>query len=542
MSEYMTGAQAAIAQLVAEEADYVFSIPGEHNLFLCDAVLDYPQLRLLTSRHEQGLAYMSNGYARVSHKIAVPIVISGPGVTNSLTALADAYQDSVPMVLIAAQAESDQIGKGAFHELKDQSGALASIVKWHTKVTRAEDIPNAIRQAFVQAFEGRPGPAAVEIPLDIQTEKAKADIYPSVRLSPLPADISEIREASHVLAHAAMPMIYAGRGAVISGCADELRELAESFSIPCFNTALAKGILPEDHPLNLSWGGCKYGLVREFVQKTDVVLVIGSSLDDSDAARFSLQFPEKLIQIDTTPENIGRYYPAHISLIGDAKQVLRQLLNELTQTGLTQQEKQNRSSVVSGIREHKAQGIKAKQSTLAWQFVSAIQRAISKETIVFGDPSWTNGWTVYFLERHLPNTFHCARNFCGLGFSFSAALGAKLAFPDREILALTGDGGFLFTNGELASAVQYKINTVTIIFNDQGYGSIKRRQLKALGRTIGADLPGPDFVKVAEAFGAAGLRAETPEQLCRVLKQAWEYKRPVIIEVPLDNSDPSLDV
>ncbi|MEK8021291.1 MAG: thiamine pyrophosphate-binding protein [Candidatus Parabeggiatoa sp.] len=537
MSEYMTGAQAAIAQLVAEWVTDILSIPGEHNLFLCDAVLDYPQLRLLTSRHEQGLAYMSNGYARVSHKIAVPIVISGPGVTNSLTALGDAYQDSVPMVLIATQAPLAQLGKGAFHEIKDQSGVLVSMVKWHTRVESVEEIPNAIRHAFIQAYTGRPGPTAIEIPLDIQSKKAQVDIYPSVRPSPLLADKAKVREASYLLAHATMPMIYVGRGAVISGCADELRKLVESFNIPCFNTALAKGILPEDHPLNLSWGGCKYGLIREMIQKADVVLVIGSSLDDSDATRFSLQFPKKLIQIDTNQENVGRYYPVHLDLMGDAKQVLTQLLSELNQY-----DKPDRSSTNNAIGEYKAQGIKEKQPTLAWQFISAIQKAISKETIVFGDPSWVNGWTVYFLDRHLPNTFHCPRNFCGLGFSFSAALGAKVAFPERQILSLIGDGGFLFSNAELATAVQYQLNIVTIIFNDQGYGSIKRRQEKGFGRTIGVDLPAPDFVKMAEAFGAIGVRAETPEQLYSLLKQAWEYKRPTIIEVPLDNSNPSLNV
>lgn len=537
MSEYLTGAQAAIAQLVAEQVDCVLSIPGEHNIFLCDAVWDYPQLRLITGRHEQGLVYMSNGYARVSHKIAVPIVISGPGVTNSLTALADAYQDSVPMVLIAAQAESAQVGKGAFHELKDQSGAIASIVKWHTKVTQVEEIPNAIRQAFVQAFAGRPGPTAVEIPLDIQTKTAQVDIYPSIRPSPLVADIVKIRTAANWLAHATMPMIYVGRGAVISGCADELRQLVELFHIPCFNTALAKGILPEDHALNLSWGGAKYGLITEFIQTTDVVLVIGSSLDHSDAGRFGLKFPQKLLQIDTTAENIGRNYPVSLELIGDAKQILKQLLTELVPY-----ENKKRLSTLDYISNYKQQALKAKQPTLAWQFMSAIQQAISKETIVFGDPSWVNGWSVYFLERYLPNTFTCTRNFCGLGFAFSGALGAKLAYPNHQILALIGDGGFLFTNGELATAVQYKINTVTIIFNDQGYGSIKRRQIKGFGRSIGVDLLSPDFVKMAEAFGAIGIRADTPEQLYYSLKKAWEPDRPTLIEVPLDNTDPRLDI
>jgi len=538
MSEHtMTGAQAAIAQLVAEGVTDILSIPGEHNLFLCDAVLDYPQLRLLTSRHEQGLAYMCNGYTRISHKIAVPIVISGPGVTNSLTALGDAYQDSVPMVLIAAQAPLAQLGKGAFHEIKDQSGVLASLVKWHTRAKSVEEIPEAIRHAFVQAYEGRPGPTAVEIPLDIQTQKAKVNIYPSAPPSVPSPDLSQIQKAAQLLKDADKPMVYVGRGAVISGCANELKTLVEWLNLPSFNTALAKGILPEDHPLNLSWGGCKYGLIREFLQQTDVVLVIGSSLDDSDATRFSLQFPAKLIQIDTHRENIGRYYPVHLGLIGDAKQVLTQLLNELTQ-----HDRQERLSMSNAIAHHKEQGIKAKQTTLAWQFISAIQQAISKETIVFGDPSWVNGWTVYFLERYLPNTFHCPRNFCGLGFSFSAALGAKLAAPNRQILSIIGDGGFLFSNAELATAVQYQLNIVTIIFNDQGYGSIKRRQLKGFGRTIGVELPTPDLVKIADAFGAIGVRAETPAQLYELLQQAWGHDRPTLIEVPLDNTDPNLNV
>jgi len=538
MSKYMTGAQATIAQLVAEGVTDILSIPGEHNLFLCDAVLDYPQLRLLTSRHEQGLAYISNGYARVSHKIAVPIVISGPVVTNSLTALGDAYQDSVPMVLIATQAPLEQQGKGAFHEIKDQSGVLASIVKWHTRVESVTEIPAAIRHAFIHAYAGRPGPTAVEIPLNVQTQKAKiVDIYPSVQTPAPSPDIVQIRSAAQLLENANQPMLYVGRGAVISGCADELRQLVESFNIPCFTTALAKGILPEDHPLNLSWGGCKYGLIREFIQQTDVVLVLGSSLDDSDATRFSLQFPDKLIQIDTEPKNVGRCYPVHLGLIGSAKQVLRQLLNELAQYN-----RPECLSTVNMIAQHKEQGIQEKQSTLAWQFIAAIQKAIGKDAIVFGDPSWVNGWTVYFLERYLPNTFHCPRNFCGLGFSFVAALGAKLAFPNRQILSLIGDGGFMFSNAELATAVQYQLNIVTVIFNDQGYGSIKRRQIKGFGRTVGVELPSPDFVKMAEAFGAIGVRAETPEQLYNLLKQAWKHNRPTLIEVPLDNTEPSLNI
>ncbi|KPA12046.1 protein containing Thiamine pyrophosphate enzyme, partial [Candidatus Magnetomorum sp. HK-1] len=209
---------------------------------------------------------------------------------------------------------------------------------------------------------------------------------------------------------------------------------------------------------------------------------------------------------------------------------------------IKQHPKQNNLSTKNAIEHYKKKAIEEKQSTLAWQYINAIQNAISQKTIIFSDPSWVNGWVVYFLERQFPNTFHCTRNFCGLGFSFPAALGAKLANPNSQVIAIIGDGGFLFSQAELATAVQYQLNIITIIFNDQGFGAIKRRQHNAFKRTVGVDLPSPDFVRLAEAYGAIGIRLTTPDQLYTHLIKALDYNQPVIIEVPLDNNDPGLNI
>ena len=531
MAGYLTGSEATVAQLVAEGVEVILSIPGEHNLSLCDSVLDFPQLRFITGRHEQGIAFIADGYARASGKVAVPIVISGPGVTNSITPLADAYLDSVPMVLIATQSESHRLGKGAFHELKDQTGLLASVTKWNTRVERVEEVPDAIRTAFVQAYSGRPGPTAVEIPLDVQAQRGQVDIYPSARPERRRSDPDAACEAARLLSAATSPLVYVGRGAALSECTAELIQLIEHLNAPCFTTALAKGTIRDDHPLTLGWGGDQYGLVHQFLEDADVVLVIGSSLDEADTERLDLAFPETLIQIDTCSDVIGRKYPVCVGLAGDAKAVLNQLLAELANY-----DQAARLSPAEHIAEHKQRALGGVQHKLAWQFMNAIQQALPRDAFVTNDASQTNGWVLSFLERHSPNTISITRNLAALGYAFPAALGAKLAYPERQAMAVVGDGGFLFTIFTLATAVQHRINAVAIVFNDESYSTIRRIQTQRFGRTIGVDLRGPDHVRLAEAYGAAGARSENPDQLYDALMAAWQRDVPTIIDVPLDEN------
>jgi acetolactate synthase-1/2/3 large subunit len=546
---YMTGAQAAITQLVAEGVTHILSIPGEHNIALCDAILDHPGLTYVTGRHEQGSTLMADGYSRASNRIAVPLLISGPGVTNALTALGDAFQDSVPMVTIVAQAHQNQIGRGSFHGLKDQSGAIAAVTKWNTCVRSVAEIPEAIRTAFVEAYRGRPGPTVVEIPLDIQTEQGDVEIYPSTPPALVKADQTAISQAAHRLATAQNPVIYAGRGTVISGACEQLQCLIEHLNAPCFLTALGKGILATDHPLNISWGNGRSQHISQLIADADVVLVVGSSLDYADAGRLKLAFPEALIQIDTCPEILGRMYPLEIGICGDAKSVLEQLFIELkqclpsprtvTSPQIIGQADQPKMTMLA----YRNYQLKTKfKSTSAWQYIHAIQQAITDDTLVFGDPARCNGWGVAFLDRNLPNTYHCSRNFCTLGYAVSAAMGAKLAQPDRPILAMIGDGGLLFANGDLATAVQYSLNIVIVVFNDNCYGSIRKAQRQAFDRTIGIDLQNPDFCQLAQAFGIAATRVDQPKQLTAALTQAWKNESPYLIEIAMTPNDPGFEI
>lgn len=517
-----------MAQLVAEGVDVVLSIPGEHNVFLCDAVLDHPQIRFVVGRHEQGITFMANGYTRASGKIAVPMVVTGPGVTNSLTALADAYIDSVPMVLIAAQADRKHLGKGAFHELKDQSGLLASVTKWSTRVEGVEEIPGAIRSAFFQAYDGRPGPTVVEIPMDVQAGEGMADIYPHSPPERAGAVQERVREAARRLEGARAPVVYVGSGAVAAECRTELIRLIERLNAVCMVTALAKGIVPDDHPLNLGWGGGGEKAVQQVLNEADVVLVVGSSLDEADTRQWALRFPADLIQIDVSPDVIGRNYPVSIGLQGDAKMVLSQLLQALPADAAD-----TRPSPAKEIAGYKERIRLREGDTPGWQFMGAMDRALPQDAVVTNDASMVNGWAIRFLPRRKPRTMNITRNLGALGYAYPAAVGAKLAYPNRQAVAVVGDGGFLFTVFSLATAVQHRLNAVAVVFNDASYSSIRRGQLRRFERTIGVDLLNPDFVKLAEAFGAFGCRAENPEQLYAGLMAAWQRDLPTVIEVPL---------
>jgi thiamine pyrophosphate-dependent acetolactate synthase large subunit-like protein len=546
MPEQMNGSQATIAQLVAEGVTHLLSIPGEHNISLCDAILDRPELTYLTGRHEQSLTLIANGYSRVSHQIAVPLIISGPGVTNALTALGDAYQDSVPMVVIAAQAARSQIGKGSFHGLKDQGGAIASVAKWHTQVESPAAIPEAIRTAFTQAYTGRPGPTVVEIPLDVQSQEAKVEIYPCQRPQPTPTDANSIQKAAQLLANAQFPLVIAGRGVGISGATAQLQQLIEGLNAPCFLTALGKGLLRENHPLNISWGNGRSDYITQQVAQADAVLVVGSSLDYADAGRLKFTFPKTLIHIDSCPEIIGRTYPVKIGLVGDAKQVLDFLWEALKQQLPTphpfrppQIQSEGHSVTFLQHKNHKLATFKV---TTAWQYMQAINHAIADDTLVFGDPARCNGWGVAFLERNLPNTYHCSRNFCTLGFAVSAAMGAKLAQPQRQVLAMIGDGGLLFANGDLATAIQYDIDIVILLFNDNCYGSIRRAQRDRFGRTIGIDLKNPDFCALAQSFGMKAWRVHQPDQLPSILARGWQLNTPCLIEIAMTANDPGFEI
>jgi acetolactate synthase-1/2/3 large subunit len=393
-----------------------------------------------------------------------------------------------------------------------------------------EAIPGAIRTAFRQAYDGRPGPTAVEIPVDVQAQQGWTDVYPSTRPTRRLAPPDAVREAAHMLTLAASPLVFVGRGAVLSGCGEELVRLIERLGAPCFVTPLARGILPVNHPLNTSWGGARYGGIRTFLEEADVVLVVGSSLDEA-AAGWSGFKADKLIQIDICTEMIGRTYPVAVGLVGDATGVLGQLLSMIGDT-----DGDGRAGLVEAeVAKHRERAMREARAKPYWPYIEAIQRALPRDAIVTNDGSQANyRGTIPYLQRDMPNAFHVTRMAAALGFALPAALGCKIACPERPVVAIAGDGGFMFTSFSLSTAVQQHLSVTTVVFNNDAYGIIRRLQTERHGRAVGAELHNPDFVSMARAYGARGVRAEAPEALYEALVAAWDCEGPTVIDVPLE--------
>ncbi len=525
----MTGATAALAQLAAEGVEVAVGIPGEHNIALCDAVLDHPRMRFITGRHEQAITFMANSYARASARVAVSLNVGGPGVTNSLTALADAYCDSVPMLLVASCCDRVTLGRGGFHELKDQSAVLQSVTKWHTRVEEVDAVPAAIQRALFEARSGRPGPTAVEIPVGLQCEEAEVRLRTPLPVPRPAADVEAVAEAARHLSAARVPMVLIGGGAARADCGRELVALVECLNAACFTTSLGKGVVPDDHPLSLGWRLVENGPGRIFLDEADVLLVVGSSLGEVETGGWALPLPRKLIHIDICPGIIGRNYRAAVGLTGDAKVVLGQLLDALAGCDVT-----DRRSPAPRIAALKAQIHARIRDKTSFQFVRTMQAALPDDAVVTNDASVMNAWTLVHLTRTRPRTAYITRSLAALGFAYPAAVGAKLAYPERQAVAVTGDGGFLFTSDALSTAVQYRLNAVALVFNDRSYGTIKQAQIDRFGRAVGVDLVNPDFVRLAEAYGGAGCHVERPDDLRVALAAAFARDVPTVIEVPFE--------
>ena len=529
----MTGGEAVVEALKREGVEYMFSIPGVQIMGVFDALYGEKELRLVVVRHEQTALYMADGYARVKGKPGVGLVVPGPGVQNALAAVGTAYACSSPVLLLAGQIESKDLGKdgGALHEVNDQLDMVRPVTKWCKRVMEVEDIPGAIHEAMRRMKTGRPRPTEVEIPWD--TIRASGEVgFPSPEPLPSPKpDQKSVRRAAELLVQAQKPLIWAGGGAIVSDCSAEMKDLVETLGAPLATTAQGKGVIPEDHPLSL--GGAYYGFgpVRWAMPGADVVLTAGTRITWQQARpATALKPPQKLIQLDADPSMIGKNYPAEVALVTDARAGLKALTEEVRKMKVNQA--RWAPSEMERFRENHRHWVKEK-APLQYEIIKAIRKELADDAIFVCGVTNIGYWSNLAYEVRRPRTFITSSYFATLGFSFPTALGAKIAAPDRQVVCVVGDGGFMYACAELATAVRYGINLVTIVFNDQAYGSTKSDQLVNFrGRTVGTELTNPDFAKLAEVFGARGLKA-APEQLGKVLREALDSKRPVVIEVPV---------
>jgi len=529
----VTGGEAVVESLKREGVEYLISIPGVQIMSVFDALYEEKGLRLIVVRHEQSTVYLADGYARVKGKPGVGLVVPGPGVQNALAALGTAYACSSPVLLLAGQIESKDLGKdgGALHEVNDQLDMVRPVTKWCKRVMRVEEIPGAIHEAVRQMSTGRPRPTEVEIPWDTLRSSGEAEFFPPEDVPASPPDRASIRRAAELLVQAQKPFIWAGGGAILSDSSADLKELAESLGAPVATTAEGKGSIPEDHPLSLGGAYYGFGAARWALPQADVALAVGTRLTWLQMRPgTALKPPQKLIHLDADPSMIGKTYPADVALPGDAKSLLKLLGEEVRKKKVTRE--RWTSAELDQFRKNHQNWLQEK-APLQYDIIKTIRQELADDAILVAGVTNIGYWANLAYAARRPRTYITSSYFATLGYSFPTALGVKLAAPDRPVVCVVGDGGFLYGCAELATAVRYGINLVTIVFNDQAFGSTKSDQLVNFkGRVVGTELNNPDFAKLAELFGAQGMKAD-PERLGKVLPEALEAKRPVVIEVPL---------
>ena len=537
----MTGGEAVIQALRHEGVEIVFGLPGVQIMGIYDAFYGQSDVRMMTVRHEQTTAYMADGYARVTGKPGVALVVPGPGVQNASAALGTAYAASSPVLLLAGQVESYNVGsdRGALHEINDQLDIVRPITKWCQRVNDVPSIPGAIHEAMRQMRTGRPRPTEVEISPD--TLAATADVtFPPVA-PPVPAavDWHQVQRAAALLRGASKPLIWAGGGAVLAEASRELIALAEALGAPVATTAEGKGVFPEDHRLSLGVGYYGHGAASWAAPQADVVLAVGTRLTSQMAGLNALRMPQRLIHLDIDPTIIGKNYPADIRLVTDARAGLQALLEEVRRQDppaprWTDVELQDMwHSQERWLQE------KAPNQSEIWR---GIQRVLPDDAVLVSGVTNMGYWAHFAYRSRQPRTYLTSSYFATLGFSFPVALGAKVALPERPVVSITGDGGFMYALPELATAVHYDIGVVVVVFVDNALGASKNDQrTRFQGREIGTTLHNPSFAEVARVFGAQGVRTD-PERLDTALQEALASGKPTVIEVPVPTWAPPFQI
>ena len=537
----MTGAQALIQSLVREGVEVIFGLPGVQIMEVYDALYEQPGIRLITVRHEQSAAYMADGYARTTGRVGVALVVPGPGALNAAAAVGTAYATSSPVLLISGQMESYNLGmdRGALHEVNDQLDVFKPITKWNARTTRAEEIPYLVHMAMQQVQDGRPRPVEVEVPWDILPGSADIDLLERegpVKQSPDPA---KVREAAEMLAKAERPLILAGGGCREADIGTELVELAEALNAPVITTPEGKGAIPENHRLSLGTFYYAHGPGHLTFPRSDVILAVGTRLHLVPQTPWSINPPQALIHIDADPEELGRNVQPTVGMVADARLGVSDLLAEL---GGSASSSQWRTSEMAAIRKESDDDIRSK-APLQLEIIETIRNELEDDAIMVAGTTEIGYWSHLAFPALTPRTYLTSGYFATLGYAFPTALGAKVGNPNRQVVATSGDGGFMYASSELSTAVQEGINVVTLVFNNGALGASRADQEhRYRGRTIGTDLRNPDFAQLAEVYGALGIKLNDHKGLGPALRDALKAERPAVIEVPIPNLRPPFQI
>ena len=533
-----TGAEALIEALRREGVEVIFGYPGGAVLPIYDVLFDAPIRHILT-RHEQAAAHAADGYARSTGRPGVCLATSGPGATNLVTGLANAYMDSVPVIALTGQVSTAFLGRDSFQEA-DITGITMPITKHNYLVKDVKDLPRVVKEAFHIATTGRPGPVLIDLPKDITMGRAKFDFPEEVDLPgykpTYTGNARQIRDAAHAIAEARRPVIYAGGGVVTSGAEAELRALAERIQAPVVLTLLGLSAFPTDHPLclgMLGMHGTAYANLT--VTEADLLIAVGARFDDRVTGKVDAFAPKaRIIHIDIDPAEIGKNVRVDIPIVGDARRVLAALLDHLQPAQhvewLTQVETWKSRY---RLRYDRSGGVKPQA------VVEAVNELTGGEAIVVTEVGQNQMWAAQYLRLKRPRSFLSSGGLGTMGYGFPAAIGAQVGNPDRLVIDIAGDGSFQMNIQELATAVGYHLPVKVFILNNFYLGMVRQWQELFHNRRYSATAleSNPDFVKLAEAYGAKGLRVTEPSEIKPAVAEAIATPGPVVVDFHIDREE-----
>jgi acetolactate synthase I/II/III large subunit len=534
------GADGIVQALTDAKVSTIFGIPSIHNIGLYDVLRREPSIRHIVCRHEAAATHMADGYARASGGLGVIISSTGPGAGFTVSALQEAWGSCSPVLMITTNIDAAKIGKGlgVLHELEEQTSLFRTITKTTFSVRAGEDFRAVTKKAINLALSGRPGPVCVEVPTDLMAGEVQESSPASSpqeegrsKESPLP---KRVDEAVALLRRAKQPVIIVGTDATRANLAADLTALAEALCAPVIVSTPGKGVLAEDH--HLSFGNAaRRMVVKEIVPECDVALAIGTRLREVDAKRRGLVLPQQLIHVDWNDRWIDKNFPTAVPLVGDVRAITQELRRQLQGEPYFGQ-RQERAA--EWRRQADAEIARLRQEMTEIRYLDTIRSLLPRDSALVIDNTQLGYWAEYFYPSYQPNGLIAAKGSALLGFSFPGAIGAKVARPDKPVVGIIGDGGFLYTSQELATCVRHKIGFPMIVANDNAYGVIGYLQRTAYKEEYQARLTNPDFMAFANAFGVAATRVHSPEELGKALEKALSSGEMHLIELQTEIAAP----
>ena len=528
----MKAAQLFVECLENEGVEYIFGIPGEENLDLMDALLD-SNIQFITTRHEQGAAFMADVYGRLTGRPGVCLATLGPGATNLVTGVADANMDNAPLVAIAGQAGTNRLHKES-HQVLDLINLFSPITKFASRMPTPEIIPELVRKAFKLAQAEKPGACFIEFPENIaKIELDSAPLQVGYTRDPEPLS-DRVTYAAELISEAKDPIILAGHGVVRAGAAEALANIAEALHVPVANTFMAKGVIPFRHPMALGSAGLQaHDYVNCGFDHADLIICIGYDLVEYHPYLWHPTRDRKIIHIDSSPAEVDESYPLECCVIGDIKLSLERIM-EQAQSRERHVMRPLRDALIEEMNQHASDtSFPIKPQKLIWE----LRTAMAMDDIAVCDVGAHKMWMARMFRCEQPNTCLISNGFASMGIAVPGAIAAKLSHPDCAVVAVTGDAGFMMNSQEIETAMRLNTPVVILIWNDGGYGLIKWKQENQFGRPSHVDFGNPDFVKYAESFGAKGYRVNNPGELSSILKTALADNTVSIIDCPVDYSE-----